>query len=154
MDRFHEMQVFLAVAEEAGFAAAARRLKTSPPSVTRAIAAMEQRIGTQLLARLEISRLCLQVAVRPFKHFRSSSRVVVVSATSPSAVALACNFLLSSRFNLHIRLRLAKLCVQALHQHLVCLLRVQLFLLQRGALCDEFFNNFSSIFTTPDVWKS
>ncbi|MEW5509209.1 MULTISPECIES: LysR family transcriptional regulator [Pseudomonas] len=51
MDRFHEMQVFLAVAEEAGFAAAARRLKTSPPSVTRTIAAMEQRIGTQLLAR-------------------------------------------------------------------------------------------------------
>ena len=51
MDRFHEMQVFLAVAEEAGFAAAARRLNTSPPSVTRAIAAMEQRIGTQLLAR-------------------------------------------------------------------------------------------------------
>ena len=51
MDRFHEMQVFLAVAEEEGFAAAARRLKTSPPSVTRAIAAMEARIGTQLLAR-------------------------------------------------------------------------------------------------------
>ncbi|MEW5697753.1 LysR family transcriptional regulator [Pseudomonas synxantha] len=51
MDRFYEMQVFLAVAEEEGFAAAARRLKTSPPSVTRAIAAMEQRIGTQLLAR-------------------------------------------------------------------------------------------------------
>ena len=39
------------MAEEEGFAAAARRLKTSPPSVTRAIAAMEQRIGTQLLAR-------------------------------------------------------------------------------------------------------
>ncbi|MEG8235397.1 LysR family transcriptional regulator [Pseudomonas orientalis] len=51
MDRFYEMQVFVAVAEEAGFAAAARRLNTSPPSVTRAIAAMEQRIGTQLLAR-------------------------------------------------------------------------------------------------------
>lgn len=51
MDRFHEMQVFMAVAEEEGFAAAARRLNTSPPSVTRAIAAMEQRIGTQLLAR-------------------------------------------------------------------------------------------------------
>lgn len=51
MDRFQEMQVFLAVAEEEGFAAAARRLKISPPSVTRAIAAMEQRIGTQLLSR-------------------------------------------------------------------------------------------------------
>lgn len=51
MDRFQEMQIFLAVAEEQGFAAAARRLKISPPSVTRAIAAMEVRIGTQLLSR-------------------------------------------------------------------------------------------------------
>jgi DNA-binding transcriptional LysR family regulator len=51
MDRFQEMQIFLAVAEEQGFAAAARRLKILPPSVTRAIAAMEARIGTQLLSR-------------------------------------------------------------------------------------------------------
>jgi DNA-binding transcriptional LysR family regulator len=51
MDRFQEMQIFLAVAEEQGFAAAARRLNISPPSVTRAIAAMEARIGTQLLSR-------------------------------------------------------------------------------------------------------
>ncbi|AUO24319.1 LysR family transcriptional regulator [Pseudomonas sp. NC02] len=51
MDRFQEMQIFLAVAEELGFAAAARRLNISPPSVTRAIAAMEARIGTQLLSR-------------------------------------------------------------------------------------------------------
>lgn len=51
MDRFQEMQIFLAVAEEEGFAAAARRLNISPPSVTRAIAAMEERIGTQLLSR-------------------------------------------------------------------------------------------------------
>ena len=32
MDRFHEMQVFLAVAEEEGFAAAARRLKPRRPA--------------------------------------------------------------------------------------------------------------------------
>lgn len=51
MDRFQEMQVFLAVAEEQGFAAASRRLNISPPSATRAVAAMEQRIGTQLLTR-------------------------------------------------------------------------------------------------------
>lgn len=51
MDRFQEMQIFTAVAEEEGFAAAARRLNISPPSVTRVIAAMEERIGTQLLAR-------------------------------------------------------------------------------------------------------
>lgn len=41
----------MVVAEEEGFAAAARRLRISPPSVTRAIAAMEERIGTQLLSR-------------------------------------------------------------------------------------------------------
>lgn len=51
MDRFQEMQVFLAVAEEQGFAAAARRLNMSPPSVTRAVAALEERIGTLLLTR-------------------------------------------------------------------------------------------------------
>ncbi len=51
MDRFQEMQVFLAVAEEQSFAAAARRLNMSPPSVTRAVAALEERIGTLLLAR-------------------------------------------------------------------------------------------------------
>lgn len=51
MDRFQEMQVFLVVAEEQGFAAAARRLNMSPPSVTRAVAALEERIGTQLLMR-------------------------------------------------------------------------------------------------------
>ena len=51
MDRFQEMQVFLAVVEEQGFAAAARRLNMSPPSVTRAVAALEERIGTLLLNR-------------------------------------------------------------------------------------------------------
>jgi DNA-binding transcriptional LysR family regulator len=51
MDRFQEMQVFAAVAQEQGFSAAARRLGMSAASVTRAVAALEQRIGTQLLTR-------------------------------------------------------------------------------------------------------
>lgn len=51
MDRFDAMRVFAAVADEQGFAAAARRLGMSPPAVTRAIAALEQRIGTLLLHR-------------------------------------------------------------------------------------------------------
>ncbi|AXK54756.1 MULTISPECIES: LysR family transcriptional regulator [Pseudomonas] len=51
MDRFQEMQVFVCVAQEQGFAAAARRLSLSAASVTRAVAALEQRIGTQLLIR-------------------------------------------------------------------------------------------------------
>ncbi|MDE1194670.1 LysR family transcriptional regulator [Pseudomonas sp. Bc-h] len=51
MDRFQEMQVFIAVCEERSFATAARRLNMSAPSVTRAVAALEKRIGTLLLSR-------------------------------------------------------------------------------------------------------
>lgn len=51
MDRFHLMAVFVAVAEEQGFAAAARRLHMSPPAVTRAIAFLEERLGVRLLTR-------------------------------------------------------------------------------------------------------
>ncbi|MGY2224150.1 LysR family transcriptional regulator [Pseudomonas gingeri] len=51
MDRFQEMQAFVAVAQEQGFSAAARRLNLSAPSVTRAVAALEKRIGAQLLIR-------------------------------------------------------------------------------------------------------
>lgn len=45
MDRLQLMNVFVAVAEEHGFAAGARRLRMSPPAVTRAIAALENRLG-------------------------------------------------------------------------------------------------------------
>ena len=51
MDRFQEMQVFSVVAQEQGFSAAARRLGLSAASVTRAVAALEKRIGTSLLTR-------------------------------------------------------------------------------------------------------
>lgn len=45
------MSVFVAVAEEEGFAAAARRLNMSPPAVTRTIAALEAHLGIKLLTR-------------------------------------------------------------------------------------------------------
>jgi DNA-binding transcriptional LysR family regulator len=45
------MTVFVAVAEEQGFAAAARRLAMSPPAVTRAISALEERLAVKLLNR-------------------------------------------------------------------------------------------------------
>lgn len=51
MDRFLELSVFVAVAEEEGFAAAARRLEMSPPPVTRAVNSLEERLGTKLLNR-------------------------------------------------------------------------------------------------------
>ncbi len=51
MDRFLAMQVFVAVGEEQGFAAAARRLGLSPPMVTRTIGALERQLGVKLLQR-------------------------------------------------------------------------------------------------------
>ncbi|MGF1697161.1 LysR family transcriptional regulator [Vibrio lamellibrachiae] len=51
MDQLHLMRVYVAVAEEEGFAAASRRLSMSPPAVTRAIAALEESLGVKLLNR-------------------------------------------------------------------------------------------------------
>jgi DNA-binding transcriptional LysR family regulator len=51
MDHLDSLKVFVAVADEKGFAPAARRLQLSAPAVTRAIAALEQRLGAQLLQR-------------------------------------------------------------------------------------------------------
>ena len=51
MDRFQEMQIFVTVAQVQGFSTAARQLGMSPASVSRAVAALEARIGTQLLTR-------------------------------------------------------------------------------------------------------
>jgi DNA-binding transcriptional LysR family regulator len=51
MDRLDSLRVFIAVAESNGFAPAARSLGFSPPAVTRAVAAVERRIGAQLLQR-------------------------------------------------------------------------------------------------------
>lgn len=45
------MTVFVAVAEAEGFAAAARRLRMSPPAVTRAVATLEEHLGVRLLTR-------------------------------------------------------------------------------------------------------
>lgn len=51
MDRFIEMQVFVAVAETEGFASGARKLGISPPVATRAVADLETRLGVKLLTR-------------------------------------------------------------------------------------------------------
>ncbi len=51
MDHLDSLKVFIAVADEKGFAPAARRLQLSAPAVTRAIAALEQHLDAQLLQR-------------------------------------------------------------------------------------------------------
>lgn len=51
MDRLEAMKTFVAVVECGGFASAARKLRLSPPVVTRAVADLEERLGLRLLTR-------------------------------------------------------------------------------------------------------
>lgn len=51
MDRLSAMSIFVAVVDEGGFAPAARKLKISPPVVTRAVTELEQSMGVRLLQR-------------------------------------------------------------------------------------------------------
>lgn len=51
MSEFNDIRVFLAVAEQRSFVAAARQLSMTAPTVTRAINALEGRLGVQLLLR-------------------------------------------------------------------------------------------------------
>ncbi|MBV9589457.1 MAG: LysR family transcriptional regulator, partial [Hyphomicrobiales bacterium] len=51
MDRLESLEIFMAVAEEGSFVAAARRMRRSPAAVTRAVAALENRLNTRLLNR-------------------------------------------------------------------------------------------------------
>ncbi|MFM0288700.1 LysR family transcriptional regulator [Paraburkholderia megapolitana] len=51
MDRFHELNAFIAVVEAGGFSAAARRTGDSQSSVSKAIGALEKRLGVMLFNR-------------------------------------------------------------------------------------------------------
>jgi DNA-binding transcriptional LysR family regulator len=51
MHRFAELQAFVAVVETGGFTAAAQRLEIAKSAVSRRVAALEDRLGVQLLRR-------------------------------------------------------------------------------------------------------
>ena len=51
MDRFHELSAFIAVVEAGGFSAAARRTCESQSAISKAIGALEKRLGVALFNR-------------------------------------------------------------------------------------------------------
>ena len=51
MDRFNELNAFIAVVEAGGFTAAARRTGDSQPAISKAIGALERRLGVALFNR-------------------------------------------------------------------------------------------------------
>ncbi|MGE0744805.1 MAG: LysR family transcriptional regulator [Rhodospirillales bacterium] len=73
MDRFHELEVLVAVADAGSFAKAGARLRLSPPAVTRAISALEDRLGVRVFNRTTRSLTITDVGQR----FLESARRVL-----------------------------------------------------------------------------
>jgi DNA-binding transcriptional LysR family regulator len=70
MDRFLAMNVFVAVADQRGFAPAARRLALSPSAATRLVSALEEKLGTRLLTRTTRSVSLTQAGARYLERAR------------------------------------------------------------------------------------
>lgn len=64
MDRLHEIEVFIAVAEAGSFTRAGARLRLSPPAVTRAVSALEERLGARVFNRTTRSLAITEVGQR------------------------------------------------------------------------------------------
>jgi DNA-binding transcriptional LysR family regulator len=91
LDRFNELKVFISVAETGGFAKAAARLRSSPPAVTRTVAALEQRVGVQLFNRTtrmvsmtEAGRRFLEHALRILADLDVAERELSGESSMPS----------------------------------------------------------------------
>lgn len=87
MDRLHLMTVFVAVAEEEGFAGGARRLNLSPPSVTRAVAELEAHLGIKLFNRTTRFVRVTEAGQR----YLEESRRVITAADEADQIAIGLN---------------------------------------------------------------
>jgi len=87
MDQLHLMTVYIAVAEEQGFSAAARRLNMSPPAVTRAISKLEEKLGIKLLIRSTRHVRVTEAGTR----YLIDSRKIVQSVEQANKAAIGIN---------------------------------------------------------------
>lgn len=84
MDRFEGMRIFAAVADARSFAQAARDLGLSPPAVSRAVVALEEHLGAQLLRRTTRSVTLTEAGSRFHADCRRILAEVAVAEESAS----------------------------------------------------------------------
>jgi len=84
MDRFHLLNVFVAVAEVGSFAGGARRLNMSPPAVTRAVVALEERLGVRLLTR---TTRVVRVTEAGARYLEDARRIMIEMEEADAAAA-------------------------------------------------------------------
>jgi DNA-binding transcriptional LysR family regulator len=78
------MTVFVAVAEEEGFAGGARRLGMSPPAVTRAIAALEEHLDIKLFNR---TTRFVRMTEAGQRYLEDARHVIAIADEADDAVA-------------------------------------------------------------------
>ena len=83
MDRFEAMTAFVAVIDEHGLAAAARKLGRSPAAITRAVAFLEKHTGARLLHRTTRSLRLTEAGER----FAASCRRILAEMDSAELLA-------------------------------------------------------------------
>lgn len=90
MDRFHELEVFVAVAEAGSFAKAGARLRLSPPAVTRAVSALEERLGARVFNRTtrsvtitDVGRRFLESARRVLSDLETAEKEAIGETATP-----------------------------------------------------------------------
>jgi DNA-binding transcriptional LysR family regulator len=82
MDRLHLMSVYVAVVDAEGFAGGARKLHMSPPAVTRAVAALEERLGVRLLNR---TTRYVRVTEAGQKYYEDAKRIIALADEADDA---------------------------------------------------------------------
>jgi len=82
MDRLHLMSVYVAVVEAEGFASGARKLQMSPPAVTRAVAALEERLGVKLLNR---TTRYVRMTEAGQKYYEDAKRIIALADEADNA---------------------------------------------------------------------
>lgn len=84
MDRLNVMTIFIAVAEQEGFAGAARLLNISPPVVTRAVATLEEHLGVKLFNR---TTRFVRLTEAGQRYFEDAKRVIAAADEADEAAA-------------------------------------------------------------------
>jgi len=81
LHRLHEMEVFVAIADAGSFAKAGKRLRISPPAVTRALSSLEERVGARLLNRTTRSLGLTEAGIR----FLERAKRLLATTSAPPA---------------------------------------------------------------------
>lgn len=106
MDKLQEMSVFIAIAEEESFARGAARINLSAPSATRAIAALEGRLGVKLLNRTTRFVRVTDAGQRYLDHARKIIRdieaaddsIIAIDAAPHGHLAVTASVMFGKRF--------------------------------------------------------